>query len=77
MPLLDMFGTKLRKAGNISQMSMLPSNEDQEQPTLIELISLNEAAELSGFSASHLRLLVRRSERTVACFWMPLSCSAA
>ena len=33
-----------------------------DQPSLDELISLREAAELSGLSAGHLRLLVRRGE---------------
>jgi len=32
------------------------------QPNLDELISLREAAELSGLSASHLALLVRRGD---------------
>jgi hypothetical protein len=32
------------------------------QPGLDDLLSLNEAAELCGLSASHLRLLVRRGE---------------
>lgn len=32
------------------------------QPGLDELIPLNEAAEQTGISASHLRLLVRRNE---------------
>ena len=33
-----------------------------DQPGLDQLISLQEAAELSGLSASHLRLLVRRGD---------------
>ncbi|MCP4420957.1 MAG: helix-turn-helix domain-containing protein [Chloroflexi bacterium] len=33
-----------------------------DQPELDELISLSEAAELTGLSASHLRLLVRQGE---------------
>ena len=33
-----------------------------DQPSLDELITLQEAAELSGLSASHLRLLVRRGD---------------
>ena len=33
-----------------------------EQPSLDDLISLREAAKLSGLSAGHLRLLVRRGE---------------
>lgn len=32
------------------------------QPSVDELISLREAAELSGVSVSHLRLLVRRGD---------------
>ena len=32
------------------------------QPSLDDLLSLNEAAELCGLSASHLRLLVRKGE---------------
>lgn len=41
---------------------MPPSADDGgfEQPSLDELITLREAAELSGLSESHLRLLVRR-----------------
>ena len=38
-------------------MSMLPSNKDEEQPTLNELISLQEASNLSGLSHDHLRRL--------------------
>jgi excisionase family DNA binding protein len=34
----------------------------ENQPRLDELISLSEAAELSGLSHSHLRLLVRKGE---------------
>ena len=33
-----------------------------DQPSLDELITLQEAAEFSGLSAGHLRLLVRRGE---------------
>ena len=33
---------------------------DSDQPQLDELITLEEAAELSGLSPPHLRLLVRR-----------------
>jgi excisionase family DNA binding protein len=33
-----------------------------EQPSLDQLISLGEAAQLSGLSASHLRLLVSRGD---------------
>ena len=36
--------------------------EISSQPDMFELISLSEAAELSGLSHSHLRLLVRKSE---------------
>jgi hypothetical protein len=35
---------------------------DSDQPGLGELITLEEAAELSGLSTSHLRLLVRRQD---------------
>jgi len=41
----------------------MTANTDErssEQPSLDELISLREASELSGLSAGHLRLLVRR-----------------
>ena len=38
-------------------MSMLRSNEDEEQPTLNDLISLQEASKLSGLSHDHLRRL--------------------
>lgn len=37
-------------------------NSDSDQPTLDELVSLREAAELSGLSASHLRLLASRGD---------------
>ena len=37
-------------------------NEDNYRPELDELISLSEAAELSGLSPSHLRLLVSKGE---------------
>jgi hypothetical protein len=33
-----------------------------DQPSLDELITLREAAEISGLSVSHLRLLVRRGD---------------
>jgi excisionase family DNA binding protein len=33
-----------------------------DQPELDELISLSQAAELTGLSASHLRLLVRQGD---------------
>jgi hypothetical protein len=32
------------------------------QPNLVELITLREAADLSGLSHSHLRLLIRRGD---------------
>jgi hypothetical protein len=35
---------------------------NSDQPSLDELISLQEAARISGLSASHLRLLVRRGD---------------
>jgi excisionase family DNA binding protein len=35
---------------------------DSDQPSLTDLITLKEAAELSGLSQSHLRLLVTRGE---------------
>ena len=35
---------------------------EADQPELDELISLSEAAELTGLSASHLRLVVRQGE---------------
>jgi excisionase family DNA binding protein len=37
-------------------------NSDLDKPRLDDLISLREAAELTGLSASHLRLLVRRGD---------------
>lgn len=43
----------------------MPYNADDsdfDQPRLDELITLREAAELSGLSASHLRLLVSRKD---------------
>jgi excisionase family DNA binding protein len=38
------------------------SNQSDSQPDMEELITLKEAAELSGLSHSHLRLLVRKGE---------------
>lgn len=35
---------------------------DEYQPSLAELISLRQAAEISGLSPNHLRLLVSRGE---------------
>ncbi|MFC1923655.1 DNA-binding protein [Chloroflexota bacterium] len=43
-------------------MSMLRSNEDEEQPTLNDLISLQEASELSGLTHPHLALLIRQGK---------------
>ena len=43
----------------------MPDNsdkKDQKQPSLDELIPLSKAAEISGLSHSHLRLLVRKGE---------------
>ena len=43
---------------------MTPNGEDNnsKKPSLDDLISLREAAQLSGLSASHLRLLVSRGD---------------
>jgi hypothetical protein len=43
---------------------LTPNDEDSDpvQPPLDALISLREGAELSGLSASHLRLLVSRGD---------------
>jgi excisionase family DNA binding protein len=38
------------------------TEESDEQPNLSELISLSEAAKISGLSPSHLRLLVNQGE---------------
>ena len=38
------------------------TNKSEDQPRLDELISLSEAAELSGLSPDHLRRLVRKGE---------------
>jgi len=43
-------------------MSHNPDDSSFVQPSLDELISLREASELSGLSAGHLRLLVRRGK---------------
>jgi len=43
----------------------MPTNADEgrsDKPSLDELITLQRAAELSGLSASHLALLVRRGD---------------
>ena len=40
----------------------MANNRSDEQPGLDELVSLSEAAELTGLSHSHLRLLARRGE---------------
>lgn len=37
-------------------------DNDSQQPELSDLITLREAAQLSGLSTSHLRLLVRRGD---------------
>ena len=39
-----------------------PTENDSVQPNLDELISLSEAAELSGFTTRHLRLLATNGE---------------
>ena len=47
------------------ELTVMPYDADDslsDQPSLDELISLREAAELSGLSASHLALLVRRGD---------------
>jgi excisionase family DNA binding protein len=44
---------------------VIPHNANDsgfDQPSLDELITLREAAELSGLSAGHLRLLVRQGD---------------
>jgi hypothetical protein len=41
-------------------MAHATHDSDSETPSLNDLISLREAAELSGLSAGHLRLLVSR-----------------
>jgi hypothetical protein len=41
---------------------MTSSSKDDYQPRFDELISLSRAAEISGLSHSHLRLLVRDGE---------------
>jgi hypothetical protein len=43
-------------------MPRTTDHSEQEEPSLDELISLRKAAELSGLSASHLRLLVSRGD---------------
>ena len=43
-------------------MTDQPNESGSEQPDYSELISLKEAAEFSGLSHSHLRLLVRNGE---------------
>lgn len=43
-------------------MSHNTDNSDLDEPSLDDLVSLREAAQLSGLSASHLRLLVRRGD---------------
>ena len=39
-----------------------PIEKNSDQPNLDELISLSEAAELSGFTTRHLRLLAANGE---------------
>jgi len=43
-------------------MTSQKNSDGFDQPSLDELISLSEAAELSGLSASHLRLLASRGD---------------
>lgn len=43
-------------------MTDAPNESGNDQPGLDELISLSEAAKLSGLSHSHLRLLARNGE---------------
>ncbi len=43
-------------------MTDAPNESSNDQPGLDELISLSEAAKLSGLSHSHLRLLARNGE---------------
>ncbi len=50
----------IRIEGRIWLMS--PSNASEYQPGLDELISLSEAANISGLSSDHLRRLVREGE---------------
>lgn len=52
-------GIMLRRS---RQMGSRAKNEDTDQPSLREPISLREAAELGGLSPSHLRLLVSRGD---------------
>ena len=41
---------------------MMTGSIENEQPSFDDLISLSEAAEISGLSSGHLRLLVRKKE---------------
>ena len=41
---------------------MMTGSIENEQPSLDDLISLSEAAEISGLSSGHLRLLVSKGE---------------
>lgn len=41
-------------------MTTTPTDHPGKQPNLNDLITLHEAAELTGFSISHLRLLARK-----------------
>lgn len=47
---------------NEPEMGEVGSSDQDDQPNLEDLISLTEAAQLTGISASHLRLLVRNGE---------------
>ena len=46
----------------MTSMTQDDGGKGSDRPSLDELISLREAAELSGLSASYLRLLVSRGE---------------
>lgn len=46
----------------MTSMVQNPEDRASDQPSLDELISLREAAELSGLSTSQLRLLVSRGD---------------
>ena len=48
--------------GELTMVSSNPDDSSSVHPSLDELISLRQAAKLSGLSAGHLRLLVRRGE---------------
>ena len=57
-----MLALELQRCSRGTQVAHDADYADSEQPSLDELISLREAAELSGLSAGHLRLLVSRGE---------------